>query len=77
MIYILIPALIILMGMTLVSLLRGLNAFRHGMDDDAAREPGSGASEFQLKQNQMMIARIKYQAMAIVVVMVLLFAAKK
>ncbi len=34
MIYILIPALVTLMGMTLYSLLRGLNAFRQTIDTE-------------------------------------------
>ena len=76
MIYILIPALIILMGMTLFSLLRGLNAFRQGMDDEAARAPGSGPSELQLRQNKMMIQRIMFQALAIAVVGILLLASR-
>jgi len=67
--YILIPALIILMGLTLYSLLRGLNAFRQSLD--ASIDP-DGARELQLKQNRMMWARIKYQGLAIAVVVVLL-----
>ena len=69
MIYILIPALVILMGMTLFSLLRGLNAFRQNMDQGLDAE---GATQLQLRQNKMMWARIKYQGAAIVVVMILL-----
>ena len=69
MIYILIPALIILMGLTLFSLLRGLNAFRQTMDDGLDTE---GVTQLQLKQNKMMWARIKYQGAAILVVMILL-----
>ena len=72
MIYILIPALIILMGMTLFSLIRGLNAFRHTLDEDM---DAHGVSQLQLKQNKMMWARIKYQGAAIVVVMILLAVA--
>ncbi len=69
MIYILIPALIILMGLTLFSLLRGLNAFRQTMDDGLDTE---GVTQLQLKQNKMMWARIKYQGAAVLVVMILL-----
>jgi hypothetical protein len=72
MIYILIPALIILMGMTLYSLLRGLNAFRQTIDGDLDPE---GALQLQLKQNKMMWARIKYQGAAVALVMVLLAVA--
>lgn len=70
----LIPVLILLMGLTLFSLLRGLNAFRQGVGDDAARDPAKGPSELQLKQNQMMVKRILYQGAAILVVFVLLMA---
>ena len=69
MIYILIPALIILMGLTLFSLLRGLNAFRQTMGDGLDTE---GVTQLQLKQNKMMWARIKYQGAAVLVVMILL-----
>ena len=72
MIYILIPALVILMGMTLFSLLRGLNAFRQTIDGNLDPE---GVTQLQLKQNKMMWARIKYQGAAIVVVMILLAVA--
>lgn len=72
MIYILIPALIILMGMTLFSLLRGLNAFREGLDEGLDQ---NGVSEIQLRQNKMMWARIKYQGAAIAVVLILLSVA--
>ena len=70
----LIPLLVVLMGMTLFSLLRGLNAFRQGIGEDPAPEPGSGPTQLQLKQNQMMIKRILYQGAAIFVVFVLLMA---
>ena len=72
MIYILIPALIILMGMTLYSLLRGLNAFRQTLDGDVDPE---GALQLQMKQNKMMWARNKYQGAAVAVVMILLAVA--
>jgi hypothetical protein len=72
MIYILIPALVILMGLTLFSLLKGLNAFRQSIDADLDPE---GAMQLQLKQNKMMWARIKYQGAAIIVVMILLAVA--
>ena len=68
MIYVLVPALVILMGLTLYSLLRGLNAFRQTLDtsDPAALQA------LQMKQNQMMWSRIKYQGLAIVMVVILL-----
>jgi hypothetical protein len=72
MIFILIAALVILMGLTLFSLLRGLNAFRQSMDEGL---DSKGVSQLQLRQNKMMWARIKYQGAAIVVVMILLAVA--
>lgn len=67
--YILIAALIVLMGLTLYSLLRGLNAFRQTID--ASTDP-EAAKALQLKQNQMMFARIKYQGLAILAVILIL-----
>jgi hypothetical protein len=74
--FLLIPALIALMGLTLFTLLRGLNAFRQGIGDDAARDPSSPPSELQLRQNKLMMQRILFQAGAILVVFVLLMAYK-
>lgn len=75
MIYILVPALVVLMLMVVVSLFRGLNAFRETLAPGQDGAGGTGATELQLRQNRMMWARIKYQGLAIVVVMVLLAAA--
>jgi hypothetical protein len=72
MIYILIAVLVVLMGMTLVSLLRGLNAFRQSLDTGLDAE---GVMQLQLKQNKMMWARIKYQGAAIVAVVVIMLLA--
>ena len=75
MIYVLVPALVILMGMTLYSLLRGLNAFRQTMGTELDAD---AIKRLQLQQNKMMWARIKYQGAAIVVVvLLLLFAAPR
>ncbi len=73
MIYVLIPALVILMGFTLFSLLKGLNAFRQTIDADVDPE---GAHLLQLTQNKMMWARIKYQGAAVAVVVILLLTAR-
>jgi hypothetical protein len=73
MIYILIPALVILMALTLFSLLKGLNAFRQSID--ASVDP-EGAHLLQLKQNKMMWARIKYQGLAIAVIVILMAVAR-
>ncbi|MDD3799997.1 MAG: HIG1 domain-containing protein [Novosphingobium sp.] len=74
--YILIPLLIVLMIMVVASLVRGIAAFIQSTKEDLERDPGTGATEMQLKQNQMMFARIKYQALAIVVVAVILAIAR-
>lgn len=57
--------------MVVVSLVRGVIAFLKTSKDDLAT-PGGGATPMQLQQNKMMFARIKYQALAIVVVAVLI-----
>jgi hypothetical protein len=72
MIYLLVAVLVVLMGMTLYSLLRGLNAFRQSLDAGIDAE---GATQLQLKQNKMMWARIKYQGAAIVAVVLIMLLA--
>ena len=57
--------------MVVVSLVRGIIAFLKTSKDDLAT-PGGGATPMQLQQNKMMFARIKYQALAIIVVAVLM-----
>lgn len=57
--------------MVVVSLVRGIVAFMQSTKLDLESD-GDRATEMQLKQNRMMFARIKYQALAIVVVAVLL-----
>ena len=57
--------------MVVVSLVRGIVAFLQSTKLDL--ESGDErVKDMQLRQNQMMFARIKYQALAIVVVAVLL-----
>lgn len=70
--YILIPLIIVLVIMVVVSLVRGIIAFLQSTRLDLERDEGAGATEMQLRQNKMMFARIKYQALAIVVVAILL-----
>ena len=68
------PALVlivILAVMTVVSLVRGIIAFMQSTKLDLESD-GDRAADMQLRQNKMMFARIKYQALAIVVVAVLL-----
>ena len=57
--------------MVVVSLVRGIVAFMQSTKLDL-EAGGDRVKEMQLKQNRMMFARIKYQALAIVVVAVLL-----
>jgi hypothetical protein len=57
--------------MVVVSLVRGIIAFLRSSKDDLAT-PGGGATPMQLQQNKMMFARIKYQAIAILAVAVLM-----
>jgi hypothetical protein len=66
--YILIPIIIGLVIMVVVSLIRGVVAFLQSTREDLERDPSMGPSPMQLKQNKMMFARIKYQAMAIVAI---------
>ncbi len=70
--YILIPLIVVLMILVVVSLVRGIIAFLHGTRMDLERGEDAGPSQNQLTQNKMMFARIKYQALAVVVVGVLL-----
>lgn len=74
--YILIPVLIVLMGLVIYSLVRGIIAFLNSTRDDLNYPETTGATPNQLLQNKMMFARIKYQALAIVVVMILLAIAQ-
>jgi len=70
----LILVIVALMIMVVVSLVRGIAAFLKSTKVDLEREPGTGATEMQLLQNKMMFNRIKYQAAAILVVVILLAA---
>ena len=57
--------------MVVVSLVRGVIAFLQTTKVDL-ENGGSNSAELQMRQNKAMMARIKYQALAIVVVAVLL-----
>lgn len=76
MIYILVPAIVILMALVVTSLVKGIAAFLQSTRTDLERGDGTGASEMQLLQNKMMFARIKYQAAAVLVVGILLAVSK-
>lgn len=71
----LIIVLVVLMGLVAYSLVRGIVAFlqSHRADIDAG---GDRQHEMQLLQNKMMFNRIKYQALAIVVVAVIIMMAR-
>lgn len=70
--YILAAILIVLMALTLLSLIRGIIAFLKTARVDLENGNDEKARDMQLAQNRAMIARIKYQALAIVVVAVIL-----
>jgi hypothetical protein len=74
--YVLIPILVILLVMVVVSLVRGVAAFLQSTKMDLERDDSVGASEMQLRQNKMMFARVKYQALAIVVVALVIMASR-
>lgn len=69
----LVIVLIIAVVWTVVSLVRGVIAFLQSTKLDLENpDEADRARQMQLKQNQMMFARIKYQALAVVVVAILL-----
>ncbi|HEX8388376.1 MAG TPA: twin transmembrane helix small protein [Sphingomonas sp.] len=70
--YILVGLLILAMIATLVALVRGIIAFLQESHAEARGEGGPTGS--QLKSNKMMQARIFFQALAVLVIVVLLFA---
>ncbi len=70
--YFLIAILLVFMGLALVSLVRGIIAFLQTTKIDLETGEGETATDMQLAQNKAMFARIKYQALAIVVVAILL-----
>ena len=70
--YILIPMLVVLMGLVVFSLVRGVIAFLKTTKIDLESGEGETVTEMQLMQNKAMFARIKYQALAIVVVAIIL-----
>ncbi|KWV95547.1 MULTISPECIES: HIG1 domain-containing protein [unclassified Erythrobacter] len=64
--------LVILMVLVVASLIRGIVAFMKSTKIDLESGEQTDASDMQLMQNKMMFARIKYQALAVVVVAVIL-----
>lgn len=67
----LVPVILILMGLTIWSLLRGIGAFLNSTKAELEGD-GTRATEMQLLQNKMMFNRIKYQGLAVAVVAILL-----
>ena len=68
--YILVPILIVLCGLVVFSLVRGIIAFLQTTKIDLESGKGETVTEMQMLQNKAMFARIKYQALAIGVVFV-------
>lgn len=70
--YFLIAVLVVLCVLVVVSLVRGIIAFLQTTKVDLESGEGSNATEMQLLQNKAMFARIKYQALAVAVVAIIL-----
>ena len=69
----LIILLVAAMLATVVALVRGIVAFLQSASNDVRN--GDGPSTTQLKSNRMMQQRILFQAIAVMIVVLLLFAA--
>ncbi|MFN4039722.1 MAG: hypothetical protein ACK4IB_10325 [Erythrobacter sp.] len=74
--YVLVPVLLVLMGLVVFSLIKGIIAFLKTTKIDLETGEGETASDMQLAQNKAMFARIKYQALAIVVVAIIMAVAR-
>ena len=70
--YIAIAIILVLIALVVVSFVRGIAAFLASTKQDLERPEGSGPSPMQLRQNQMMFARIKYQALAVLAIVVVI-----
>ncbi|QIG54426.1 hypothetical protein G6N82_09935 [Altererythrobacter sp. BO-6] len=68
----LILVLVVLMGLVVFSLVRGIVAFLKTTKIDLESGEGETVTEMQLMQNKAMFARIKYQALAVAVVAIIL-----
>ncbi len=77
--WIIIPLIVVAAGFVLFSLARGLYYFtKSGKAVDSSAGENGGPSEMQLMQNKMMVARIKWQAITIILLVIMgLFAASK
>ncbi|MFO6431721.1 hypothetical protein ACLBKT_16675 [Erythrobacter sp. W302b] len=74
--YVLVPVLLVLMGLVAFSLIKGIVAFLKTTKIDLETGKSETATDMQLLQNKAMFARIKYQALAIVVVAIILAASR-
>ncbi|MGB3739463.1 MAG: hypothetical protein WA948_08935 [Pontixanthobacter sp.] len=72
----LIIVLVILSVMVVVSLVRGIVAFMQSTKIDLQTGESMDASDMQMKQNKAMFARIKYQALAVAVIAIILVVAR-
>jgi hypothetical protein len=68
----LIIVLVILCALVVFSLVRGIVAFLKTTKIDLESGDGETVTEMQLLQNKAMFARIKYQALAVVVIALIL-----
>lgn len=73
----LVVILLALMAMVVFSLIKGIVAFLRTTKVDLENNTGETVTEMQLMQNRAMFARIKYQALAIGVVVLIMVAAGK
>lgn len=72
----LIIALVILCVLVLVSLVRGIVAFLRTTKIDLESGTSENLIEMQTLQNKMMFSRIKYQGLAVLVVVIILAFAR-
>ena len=70
--YVLIAMIVVAAGAVVYALVRGLIAFANMEPEDV---DGDGITASHKKQNEMMFARVKYQAVAVVLVIILLILA--
>ena len=64
--------LVAVMVMVVISLVRGVVAFLQSTKVDLQTGEQVDATEMQMKQNKAMMARVKWQAIAIVIIAILL-----
>jgi Hypoxia induced protein conserved region len=72
---VLILLLVVAMLATVVALVRGVIAFLRTTEEDL-KNGGTGPSASSVKQNRAMMHRVMFQALAILLVVILLFAAR-